>query len=518
VQQRQRVAQRLVELLHEAGVPRDALALLHGAGETVGAALVADARTAGVAFTGSTPVAQIINRTLAASGDPLRPLIAETGGLNAMIVDSTALPEQVVDAVVQSAFRSAGQRCSALRLLCVQDSIADGVIEMVAGAMAELRVGDAAEICTDVGPLIDTEAHAGIARHVERLLRSAKLVAASPRGAAGATHQVPIAFELARIEDMKDEVFGPVLHIVRWSGDVDALVDRINALGYGLTLGVQTRIDSRAERIADRARIGNVYVNRNTIGAVVGVQPFGGEGLSGTGPKAGGPHYLMRFAVSAAASAVPAALADAPPAKLDAQITRAQASAWSEATLDERCAWLDAVRASALAVQARQQLTTQTLPGPTGERNELRLHGRGVIGSIATSADAATQTQWQAALAAGNTLLVALPPAAREQAEGVFIYWQRAGALPDGAVQVIDAPFDAAVAAIAADDRVHGVIAEAGFAAALRQRLAARRGAIVPLFVGDMSTTLWRLAAEQTLTVNTAAAGGNAALLAGVTA
>jgi RHH-type transcriptional regulator, proline utilization regulon repressor / proline dehydrogenase / delta 1-pyrroline-5-carboxylate dehydrogenase len=510
------VAQRCVELLHDAGVPRDALALLHGSGEVVGAALVAHEHTAGVAFTGSTPVAQIINRTLATSGDPLRPLIAETGGLNAMIVDSTALPEQVVDAVVQSAFRSAGQRCSALRLLCIQDSIADGVIEMIAGAMAELRVGDAAELATDVGPLIDAEAHAVIALHVQRLLRSAKLVAASPRGAAGPTHQVPIAFELARIEDLKEEVFGPVLHIVRWSGDVDALVDRINALGYGLTLGVQTRIDSRAERIAERARIGNVYVNRNVIGAVVGVQPFGGEGLSGTAPKAGGPHYLLRFAASPSLGDSAVTLNDAPPAPLDAALARARNSAWHEATLDQRCAWLDAVRASALATQARRQLAMQTLPGPTGERNELRLHGRGVIASIASAADAATQTQWQAALAAGNTLLIVLPPAARDQAEGVLVYWRRAGALPEGAAQVLDAPFDAAVAAIAADDRVHGVIAEAGFAAALRPLLAARCGAIVPLFVGDLSATLWRLAAEQTLTVNTAAAGGNAALLAGL--
>jgi RHH-type proline utilization regulon transcriptional repressor/proline dehydrogenase/delta 1-pyrroline-5-carboxylate dehydrogenase len=511
------VALRCIALLHDAGVPRDALALLHGAGETVGAALVADARTAGVAFTGSTPVAQIIHRTLATSGDPLRPLIAETGGLNAMIVDSTALPEQVVDAVVQSAFRSAGQRCSALRLLCVHESVAEGVIEMIAGAMAELRVGDAAQLSTDVGPLIDAEAHAGIARHVERLLRSAKLVAASPRGAAGPTHQVPIAFELARLEDLKDEVFGPVLHIVRWSGDVDALVERINALGYGLTLGVQTRIDSRAERIADRARVGNVYVNRNVIGAVVGVQPFGGEGLSGTGPKAGGPHYLQRFASTADAPAATAvALGDAAPASLDGAIARAHASAWRAAPLERRGEWLERVRATALAAQARTQLAMRTLPGPTGERNELRLHGRGVIASIATAADAATQLQWQAALAAGNVLLVALPPAAREQAEGVFVYWQRAGALPDGAVQLIDAPFDAAVAAIADDERVQGVVAEAGFAAALKRRLAARRGAVVPLYVGDLSASLWRLAAEQTLTVNTAAAGGNAALLAGI--
>ncbi len=509
------VALRCVELLHAAGVPKDALVLLHGPGASVGAALVADARTAGVAFTGSTPVAQTINRTLAQSGDPLRPLIAETGGLNAMIVDSTALPEQVVDAVVQSAFRSAGQRCSALRLLAVHDSIADGVIEMVAGAMAELRVGDAAELATDVGPLIDAEAHANIAHHVERLLRSARLVAASPRGAAGSTHQVPIAFELQRIEDMTDEVFGPVLHIVRWSGDVDVLVDRINALGYGLTLGVQTRIDSRAEGIADRARVGNIYVNRNIIGAVVGVQPFGGEGLSGTGPKAGGPHYLLRFAATPATTTAlaPVVLPDAAPANLDAVIARAHASGWSEATLDQRCEWLSRVRATSLASQARRQLAMQALPGPTGERNELRLHGRGVVASISTAADAATQAQWQAALAAGNTLLIALPPAAREQAEGVLVYWQRAGALAAGAAQVIDAPFEAAAAALAAHTRVDGVIAETGLAAGLRARLAARGGAIVPLWVGELGGALWRLTAEQTLTVNTAAAGGNAALL-----
>jgi RHH-type proline utilization regulon transcriptional repressor/proline dehydrogenase/delta 1-pyrroline-5-carboxylate dehydrogenase len=512
------VALRCVELLHEAGVPRDALALLHGPGETVGAALVAHSATAGVAFTGSTPVAQTINRTLAASGEALRPLIAETGGLNAMIVDSSALPEQVVDAVVQSAFRSAGQRCSALRLLAVHESIAEGVIEMIAGAMAELKLGDARELATDVGPLIDAEAHASIARHVERLLRSARLVAASPRGAAGPTHQVPIAFELERIADLTDEVFAPVLHIVRWSGDVDAVVDQINALGYGLTLGVQTRIDSRALRIADCARVGNVYVNRNMIGAVVGVQPFGGEGLSGTGPKAGGPNYLMRFAATPPLPPARARTIDAAPAALDTALARAAASPWRSAPLDERAQWLERIRAEALAAQARTQLAPQALPGPTGESNELRLHGRGVIGAIATAADAGTQRQWQAALAAGNTLLIALPPAAREQAEGVLVYWQRAGGLPPDAMQVLDAPFDAAIAALADDDRVAGVIAEAPFASALRQRLAARRGAIVPLWVGDPSEQLMRLAAEQTLTINTAAAGGNAALLAGVQA
>ena len=290
------VAAAFVALLIEAGVPADAVQLLHGPGETVGAALVAHPATAGVCFTGSTAVAKLIQRSLAASDGAIVPLIAETGGLNAMIVDSSALPEQVVDAVVQSAFRSAGQRCSALRLLCLHSSIADNLIDMLRGALAELRLGDAAQLATDVGPVIDTEAHTSLSRHVQRLEAAATLLARSPLPPQHATsHIAPVAFEIAQVEDMTQEVFGPVLHVVRWQGDVDTLVARINRLGYGLTLGVMTRIDSRALRIAAQARVGNVYINRNMIGAVVGVQPFGGEGLSGTGPKAGGPHYLYRF-------------------------------------------------------------------------------------------------------------------------------------------------------------------------------------------------------------------------------
>ena len=289
------VARRFVALLHAVGVPVDAVACLHGLGETVGGALVAHPRTAGVCFTGSTPVARLINRTLAAKDGPIAPLIAETGGLNAMVVDSTALPEQVIDAVVQSAFRSAGQRCSALRLLCVHEAIADGVIRMLRGALAELNVGDPAAIATDVGPVIDDEAYAGISAHVRRLRGSAQLLGETPVTSSFPRLIAPVAFEIGRIADLQAEIFGPVLHVVRWGGDVMDVVRQINALGYGLTLGVQTRIDSRAQRIADAARVGNVYVNRNMIGAVVGVQPFGGEGLSGTGPKAGGPHYLVRF-------------------------------------------------------------------------------------------------------------------------------------------------------------------------------------------------------------------------------
>ena len=294
------VALAAVQLFHAAGVPEGALQLLHGPGETVGAALVAAPGVAGVVFTGSTQVAKIINRALAAKDGAIVPLIAETGGINAMLVDSTALPEQVVDAVMQSAFRSAGQRCSALRLLCVHEQIADHVIEMIQGAAKELVSGDPADLATDVGPVIDTEAFDGIQKHLQRLNYEAKPLLARVNSAQVAAKSIanlmaPQAFEVKAIADMQQEIFGPVLHIVRWNGDPVAVIEQINALGYGLTIGIQTRIDSRAQTLAHAAHVGNVYINRNQIGAVVGVQPFGGEGLSGTGPKAGGPHYLYRF-------------------------------------------------------------------------------------------------------------------------------------------------------------------------------------------------------------------------------
>ena len=305
------IALEAVKLLHAAGVPEAALQLLHGPGETVGAALVAAPGVAGVVFTGSTQVAKIINRALAAKEGAIVPLIAETGGINAMLVDSTALPEQVVDAVVQSAFRSAGQRCSALRLLCVHAVFAVHVISLIRGAALELVIGDPADLATDVGPVIDREAFDGIRGNCERLMKEARplldaTAAGTTTGAAMQNLVPPQAFEVQSISDLTQEIFGPVLHIVRWSGDPANVIAQINALGgtagpgsttpgYGLTIGIQTRIDSRAQALAKAAHVGNVYINRNQIGAVVGVQPFGGEGLSGTGPKAGGPHYLYRF-------------------------------------------------------------------------------------------------------------------------------------------------------------------------------------------------------------------------------
>jgi len=293
------VAALAVRLLHEAGVPADALGYLPGRGETVGAALVADPRTAGVCFTGSTATAQAINRALAARAGPLVPFIAETGGLNAMLVDSSALPEQVVGDVLASAFNSAGQRCSALRILCLQKEIAPRVIEILRGATAELRLGDPARLSTDVGPVIDAEALAMLEEHAARMDREATLLckAALPADLAGGSFFAPRAYEIASLDAIDREVFGPILHVVRFEGGaLEDMVDRINAKGYGLTMGIHSRIEETVERVRRRACAGNLYVNRNMIGATVGVQPFGGEGLSGTGPKAGGPHYLFRFA------------------------------------------------------------------------------------------------------------------------------------------------------------------------------------------------------------------------------
>jgi RHH-type transcriptional regulator, proline utilization regulon repressor / proline dehydrogenase / delta 1-pyrroline-5-carboxylate dehydrogenase len=286
-------------LLHQAGVPGGVLHFLPGAGPEIGGALVRDARVAGVAFTGSTDVARLINRELAGREGPIATLIAETGGLNAMIADSTALPEQLVRDVLASAFDSAGQRCSALRVLFVQEDIAPRVLDLLSGAMAELAVGDPMVLATDLGPVIDDEALGTLRAHAERMQNEGKLIARAPLADSAAGHFfAPLAFEIDSLSRLTREVFGPILHVVRYAADeLEDVCTAINASGYGLTLGVHSRIDDTAEFIRARVRVGNLYVNRNQIGAVVGAQPFGGEGLSGTGPKAGGPHYLPRFAV-----------------------------------------------------------------------------------------------------------------------------------------------------------------------------------------------------------------------------
>ncbi|MEM9303761.1 MAG: bifunctional proline dehydrogenase/L-glutamate gamma-semialdehyde dehydrogenase PutA [Pseudomonadota bacterium] len=286
-------------ILHEAGIPAEVLQLVPGTGATVGAKLVSAPSVAGVAFTGSTETAMRINRAMADRDGPIGVLIAETGGQNAMIADSSALPEQLVKDVVLSAFGSAGQRCSALRVLFLQDVVADRVLEMLAGAMDELVVGDPALLRTDVGPVIDAAARDMLQAHLDRMDREAKLIHRAPVGDEAALGHfiAPSAYEIPRLDVLEREVFGPVLHVVRYgSRDLDQVIDAINSTGYGLTLGIHSRIETFADLICQRVRAGNCYVNRNMIGAMVGVQPFGGEGLSGTGPKAGGPHYLSRFA------------------------------------------------------------------------------------------------------------------------------------------------------------------------------------------------------------------------------
>jgi RHH-type proline utilization regulon transcriptional repressor/proline dehydrogenase/delta 1-pyrroline-5-carboxylate dehydrogenase len=307
-EQTPQIARRFVALLHHCGVPANAVDCACGPGASVGAALVASKHCAGVAFTGSVATGKRIQRMLAQGDRPIVPLIAETGGLNAMVVDSTALPEQVIDAVVASAFLSAGQRCSALRLLCLHSATADALEAMLAGALQTLVTGPSSDWSTDVGPVIDRHAHELLCAHLAELDHQSqqprsgvRLIGSTPATPSSAAHIIaPTAYTLPRVSTLTAEHFGPILHVVRWgpgttAPDIDTLIDQINATGYGLTLGVQTRIDSRAQHIARRSRVGNVYVNRGMTGAVVGSQPFGGQGWSGTGPKAGGPHYLLRF-------------------------------------------------------------------------------------------------------------------------------------------------------------------------------------------------------------------------------
>ncbi|HSD68382.1 MAG TPA: bifunctional proline dehydrogenase/L-glutamate gamma-semialdehyde dehydrogenase PutA, partial [Woeseiaceae bacterium] len=292
------IACRAVQLMQKAGVPGDVLAFLPGDGPLVGGRAVSDPRIAGVAFTGSTETARLINRKLAGKDGPIATLIAETGGQNAMFVDSSALPEQVVLDAVTSAFNSAGQRCSALRLLCVQEHIAPRVIELLKGYMRELVIGDPADLATDVGPVIDSDAREMLRAHVADFTSHSQIIhqCELPASTAAGTFVAPVAIEIDDIARLTREVFGPVLHVYRYRAKrLQETVASVNATGYGLTMGLHSRINRRASALTSYSAAGNIYINRNMIGAVVGVQPFGGRGLSGTGPKAGGPHYLPRF-------------------------------------------------------------------------------------------------------------------------------------------------------------------------------------------------------------------------------
>ncbi|MEX5745600.1 trifunctional transcriptional regulator/proline dehydrogenase/L-glutamate gamma-semialdehyde dehydrogenase [Massilia sp. X63] len=485
------IAHRAVELFLEAGCPRAALQLLPGRGEVVGAALTSDARVKGVIFTGSTEVAQLINRTLAKRAEQEGidiPLVAETGGQNALIVDSSALPEQVVQDVLSSAFDSAGQRCSALRVLFLQEDIADKTIKMLKGAMQELRVGSPDRLATDIGPVIDAEAQRNLLAHIERLRATARshfaLDLPDSVNNAG-TFVPPTVLEIGSLAELKHEVFGPVLHIVRYRrADLAKVVDTINATGYGLTLGVHSRIDETIDFIVTRAHVGNIYVNRNIVGAVVGVQPFGGEGKSGTGPKAGGPLYLKRL--------------QRKPAPL------MEHSRTFDAGLDALLGWLRNNGQQDLATLAqgygRNALNGVeiALPGPTGERNTLAFTPRGTVLCAPQSA-AGLLNQLAASLADGNRALVLAAPALIP-ADLPALVKERVRFIGDDEV-------DASEFQVA--------LLEAGLNGSLRSKLAARPGAIVGIVDtrAQEPVALWRLVAERAVCVNTTAAGGNASLM-----
>jgi RHH-type proline utilization regulon transcriptional repressor/proline dehydrogenase/delta 1-pyrroline-5-carboxylate dehydrogenase len=506
------IAARAVALLHEAGIPKDVLQLLPGDGPSVGAPLTSDPRIAGVCFTGSTEVAKMIEAKLAENAAPDAMLIAETGGMNAMIVDSTALPEQAIRDILASAFQSAGQRCSALRILYVQKDVEKKMLEMLEGAMQALNVGDPWSIATDVGPLIDDEAQGAIRDYCAKMEKAGKLIAKAEAPKEG-RFVPPHVFRVKGIEEMEREVFGPVLHVASFEAEeIDSVIAAINRKGYGLTFGLHTRIEARVQHIVDGIHAGNIYVNRNQIGAVVGSQPFGGEGLSGTGPKAGGPHYLRRFrkTVETAASAAnaPASVAASSGEAVTAtRVTEhmplAAARGWS--TLPDRIAilrkHLRGKGAAAVAAAAAVEYGATDLPGPTGEANTLTLVPRGRVLVLGPDANTLLAQAIQA-LAAGNAV-VAIAPGA-----GAALTALTGKGLP---LATIDGVLSASELQKLSVDLVASAADEATLRG-YRKALARQKGPIVPL----VTETIYPAAYchERAVCVDTTAAGGNASLLA----
>ena len=553
-------------LMAECGFPDGLVQLACCSGETAGRLLVPDARIKGVLVTAATETGASIARSLARRPGWPTPLIAETGGQNAMIVDSTALSEQVVDDVLVSGFLSAGQRCSALRVLFVQEDVADAIIAMIVGAMRELRVGNPARLDVDLGPVIDAaalarlEEHAACMEKAGALLHRCKLSDDCAKGFFFA----PRLYEIPSIDALKGEVFGPVVHLIRYqAAQLDLVVDAVNATGYGLTLGVHSRIATAAERIGRRAKVGNVYVNRNMVGAVVGAQPFGGRGLSGTGPKAGGPHYLARLVapkdafgrLAPAAKPPPGSAArprfgpEAKPGRLSAAaedmlaLLAAHQRSWAATPVAQRAgalrrfAGLAAVEAPGLgilddpglseilrrcgqlaAAAERMLAEPEQMPGPTGELNLLHRESRGVLLCLHAAPFAAVDwaTQIAAALAAGNSALATVGEANQALACALVRWFREAGA-PEDALGLLLAPKAAELDALHWDRRIAGVAINhcCRQAQASNQVLAALERGMIPLIAEPFSPLyLHRFVTEKTISVNTAAAGGNASLMA----
>ncbi|WP_459206894.1 trifunctional transcriptional regulator/proline dehydrogenase/L-glutamate gamma-semialdehyde dehydrogenase [Pseudomonas sp. MLB6B] len=506
------VAAQAVRLLLEAGIPEGVLQLLPGRGETVGARLVGDERVKGVMFTGSTEVARLLQRNIAgrldAQGRPI-PLIAETGGQNAMIVDSSALTEQVVVDVVSSAFDSAGQRCSALRVLCLQEDCADRVIDMLKGAMAQSRLGNPERLSVDIGPVIDAEAKAGIEKHIQGMREKGRSVyqvaIADAVECKRGTFVMPTLIELDSLDELQREIFGPVLHVVRYNRrNLDALIEQINASGYGLTLGVHTRIDETIAKVVDNVHAGNLYVNRNIVGAVVGVQPFGGEGLSGTGPKAGGPLYLYRLLSTRPADAVARHFERTDVTGQADDALRQQLlkplhalKAWAASNQPEL------VEVCEQFAQQSQSGVTRLLPGPTGERNSYTILPREHVLCLADN-EQDLLSQLAAVLAVGSS-------AVWLDSEPGKALRARLPKDVQGKVKLVadwhkdEVAFDAVLH--------HG---DSDQLRAVCEQVAKRGGAIVGvhgLSSGETQIALERLVIERAVSVNTAAAGGNASLM-----
>ncbi|HKK54724.1 bifunctional proline dehydrogenase/L-glutamate gamma-semialdehyde dehydrogenase PutA [Marinobacter sp.] len=492
------LAVRAVELMHKAGIPKDAIQLLPGTGATVGAGLTSDSRVAGVCFTGSTATAKVIDKAMTKNMEPDAVMVAETGGLNAMIVDSTALPEQVVRDVVASSFQSAGQRCSALRMLYLQKDIAESLLKMLYGAMEELGIGDPWLLSTDVGPVIDEASAKKITDHCEKYEKRGELLKKLSIPEKG-NFVSPAVLRVTGIQDLKEEIFGPVLHVATFDAkEIDQVVDDINAKGYGLTFGVHSRVDHRVDRIASRIKVGNTYVNRNQIGAIVGSQPFGGEGLSGTGPKAGGPQYVRRFmkGETTQVSAEPGG------EKVDASKLKGLIGKLKKMSALEPKARAEAMKPVFNSVPEPLDAHAEEMPGPTGESNILTNHPRGTVLCLGPTKDTAIE-QMAMALAQGNKVVVIAPGINQ-----IVDHAARAG-LP---VVGIEGQLEAD-----AVEKVHGfdavvTCAKPTVLKTYRQALMKRDGALLPLITEHNLDQ--RYVIERHLCVDTTAAGGNASLIA----
>ena len=526
------IAAIAVRLFHEAGVPGEALHLLLGSGSQIGNLVLTDSRIKGISFTGSTGTAQHINQQLAKRSGPPIPFIAETGGQNCMVVDSSALPEQVVDDVIMSAFQSAGQRCSALRVLFVQSDIADNLLHMLKGAMASLKAGDPRLLSSDLGPVIDSGAQKELQSHIDRMNREAKLIAKVEldSSCANGSFIAPHAFEIDSLDVLTDEVFGPILHVVRFDSDqLGKVIEQINNTGFGLTLGVHSRIQAFAQKVFSNTIAGNTYINRNMVGAVVGVNPFGGRGLSGTGPKAGGPNYMLRFSQAdipeTTGRSFDLVINDS---KTDhgALVSDAQKALkkWQSTSIDSRLIILQQVATDSFWLQQIDAVARETLanpielPGPTGEDNRLSVQGRGVVVVVITPQDpfAHAEKQIASALLCGCPVIVTADGCHQDDLLSLRDKYGKAG-LAKNLLQF--AALDN-LTGLVLDNQVEGIVTNSlnTNSSDLRQAMAKRTGSIIPLIEWPQRDQdysyhwlLWFLS-ERTRTENLVARGGNTKL------